>query len=308
MAKMSVVGTMALDTIQTPKGKRERILGGSGVFAGIAAGLFCPKVGLVSVVGQDFPQEHQILLQNKGICTEGVYCAPGDTFHWEGYYEADMAQAFSVHTALNVLATFDPVVPASHLDAKVVFLANVDPVLQKNVIQQFLNASKHPLFILDSMNYWIQTQPDRVKEVIGLVDVVILNDQELRLLTGVSSVVEAMPQILAWGAKRLVVKKGEHGAIMTSGQTYFLCPAYPLSDVIDPTGAGDSFAGAFGGYLAQSDVLEESDYRQAVVAGVLTASFTVQGFGIDRLATLTSQEFDAQLDTFQKMVGVKIDY
>jgi sugar/nucleoside kinase (ribokinase family) len=279
---VAIIGTVALDSIETPKGVHERILGGSAAYAGVAASLFS-KTALVSVIGHDFPAEHMAYFHERGLDTSSIAVLSGETFHWKGYYKEDMSQAFSVKTDLNVLTEFDPVVSPEAENARVVFLANIDPVLQQKAIAQF---KKPALIVMDSMNYWIESHLDRLKETLRLVDVVILNDQEIRLLTGLSSVIQAMPAVLAMGPKRVIVKKGEHGAVMFNGESYFSCPAVPLFELADPTGAGDSFAGALCGYLARETVWSEETFRKAVLMGVLVSSFTVRDFSIGALKPL----------------------
>ncbi len=280
---VAIIGTVALDSIETPKGAQFRTLGGSAAYAGMASRVFSPTA-LVSVVGADFPDEHMTYFQEKQLDTSSITVLPGETFHWKGYYKQDMAQAFTVQTDLNVLMAFDPVVSEQARDSRVVFLANIDPVLQQKAIAQF---SRPELIVMDSMNYWIESHLGNLKDTLKLVDVLILNDQEIRLLTGVSNLIQAMNTVVEMGPKRVIVKKGEHGAIMFDGKTHFACPAVPLSDLVDPTGAGDSFAGAFCGYLARETVWDESVFRRAVLMGVLVSSFTVRDFSIGALKPLS---------------------
>ncbi len=292
---VAIIGTVAFDSIETPKGQFDRILGGSGSYAGTAASLFSP-VHLISVVGKDFPNEHLNFFENRGIQVNGIQKLDGDTFHWKGYYKADMNQAFTVQTDLNVLLQFDPKVPQNAQDSKIVFLANIDPVLQKKAIEQF---SSPQLIVLDSMNYWIESHCDNLKETLKLVDVLILNDQEIRLLTKIDNVIQAMAEVLKLGPKRVIVKKGEHGSVMYNGKEFFTCPAFPLEELVDPTGAGDSFAGGFSGYLAQAKELNEDAFRKAVVAGTLISSHTVRDFSLNQLKNLTVDQLQEQFEQFK---------
>lgn len=279
---VSIIGTVAFDSIRTPQGQKDRILGGSATYAGLAASIFS-HVSIISIVGKDFPQDHLSYFNSRNISTDGIHISQGDTFHWKGYYEGDMNQAHTEQTDLNVLLEFDPVVPHRHKDHKIVFLANIDPDLQKKALAQF---TKPEVVILDTMNFWIESKIDALIKNLKDIDILIINDQEIRQLTQTSNIIEAMPKAHAMGPKRIIVKKGEHGAIMYNGKDHFICPAYPLTKITDPTGAGDSFAGAIAGFLAQSQTLDETAYRKAVVIGTLVSSFTVQGFSMDTLKHL----------------------
>ena len=308
MSHVVIVGTLALDTLKTPKGSRQTILGGSAVFAGISASLWANNVSLVGVVGQDFPPSAWSFLEERGISTKGVERQTGQTFHWEGYYEADMAQAFTVQTDLNVLSTFTPKLPSSDKQANVLFLANIDPCLQQDVLAQF---SQKPFVVLDSMNYWIQTKPDQVKAILPQVDILILNDQEIKALTQTNSITQAIKTSATWGVNAVVVKKGEHGAIAYNGKDLFTCPAVPLVDMVDPTGAGDSFAGALCGHLSSQQTIDWDAIKKAVVAGTLTASYTVQGFGTESLQKLTKPLLREAFEHFYDVANIpncNIDY
>lgn len=300
MTKVAVIGTVALDSIETPKGAHTRILGGSASYAGLAASLFA-TTALVSVVGRDFPEAYMAYFYQRGLDTSGVAVLEGETFHWKGYYKQDMAQAFTVQTDLNVLTQFDPVISPQARGARVVFLANVDPVLQQKAVRQFASPE---LVVMDSMNYWIENHPFQLKETLKMVDVLILNDQEMRLLTGVDNLIQAMRVVLGFGPKRVVVKKGEHGAVMYDGVQYFACPAFPLADLVDPTGAGDSFAGAFCGYMAQQPVWDASTFRKAVLNGLLVSSFTVQDFSIGALKGLTVDRLQDSYAQYRMIAGL----
>ncbi len=295
-----IVGTTNLDSIETPFGKRDRVLGGSGVFAATASSIFS-ETSLVSVVGEDFPSSHMGFLRDRGIRVEGIEILPGKTFHWTGRYEDDMAQAFTISTELNVLADFQPKVPESSRNADVVFLANIDPVLQLLALKQFHSPK---LVVLDSMNYWISSAPDALLKVIKEVDVLIINDQEVRDLTGKTNLVAAIHEIMKLGPSRVIVKKGEHGLMMFNGKTFFMFPAVPLSTLVDPTGAGDSFAGAISGYLAKSMDFSEAGFRQAVIAGTLVASFTVQAFSLDALKEINLEKLSEQFELLKGCVAI----
>jgi len=297
MSSVAIIGTVAFDSIETPFGKKERILGGSATFSGIAASLFSP-VSLISIVGRDFPQEHFDFFKSKQINVDGISVTPGKTFHWKGYYKGDMNQAFTVSTELNVLEKFDPLVPKTAQSSAIVFLANIDPALQKKALTQFKSAN---LVILDTMNFWIEHRLAELKETLRLADILIVNDQEIRQLTGKTNVIQAMAEILNLGPKRVILKKGEHGSMMHNGKQIFICPAVPLTHVTDPTGAGDSFAGGFAGYLAQYSSLEDEEiFKKAMLAGTLISSVTVQNFSIDALKTLTPFEFKQKFLEFRK--------
>ncbi len=295
---VAIIGTVALDSIKTPKGIHERILGGSATYAGTAARLFAP-VSLISIVGKDFPAEHVNYFKSRDINIDGVKIADGKTFHWSGYYEGDMSQAHTISTDLNVLLEFDPQIPPSAKKASIVFLANTDPILQEKAIAQFESPK---LIVMDTMNFWIQSKLEDLKKTLKLVDVLIINDQELRLLTGISNIIQAMPKVIEMGPKRVIIKKGEHGAIMFNGKNHFICPAFPLEDLVDPTGAGDSFAGGFCGYLAKAGKQDEATFRQAVVAGTLISSYTVQGFSLDELKKVQPKTLADSYHRFKEFI------
>lgn len=295
---ITLIGTVALDSIESPHGNFKRILGGSATYAATAARIFSPNdINVISIIGKDFPDEHHRHFDAHNINTEGLVVGQGDTFHWQGRYEGDMAQAITIATDLNVLLEFDPVVPDSHKNSPFVFCANFDPELQEKAIRQFNNPQ---LVVLDTMNFWIETKLENLKNTLKLVDVLIINDQELRLLTGEANIIAALPKLTAMGPSRVIVKKGEHGAIMYTESSHFVTPAFPLKKVIDPTGAGDSFAGAFLGYLSKKGTQTESDFREAVMAGTLVSSFTVQGFSLDQLKTITEPGLRDRYALFQQ--------
>lgn len=295
--KILVVGSIALDSIETPFGKVESILGGSAVHFSCAASFFTP-IGLVGVVGQDFPQEHLDFLKERGVDLKGLKIDEGETFRWKGYYEYDLNQAHTLDTRLNVFEKFHPRLPDEYRNTDFVFLANIDPELQQEVLRQV----EKPKFICcDTMNFWIETKPQALMETLELVDVALMNDSEARELCKTYSLVDASRKILALGPRAVVFKKGEHGALMFTDSTHFSAPAFPLEEVKDPTGAGDSFAGGFLGYLAKTGELSESNIRKAVIYGSVMASFNVEGFGLDRLRNLTQDEIEERYELFRKI-------
>lgn len=295
-----VVGSVGLDDVQTPAGQRSRTLGGACTYFSTVASLYAP-VSVVAVVGQDFPQEHLQFLRTRNIDLQGLQIADGKTFFWAGRYGDDLDTAETLDTQLNVFADFHPVVPDSLRDCQYVFLANIDPELQIEVLSQMRQPR---LTALDSMNYWILSKRDALLKALSMVDVVLLNEGETKLLTRESNLIRAARRLMEYGPKILVVKKGQHGSMLVTahealGNSLFFAPAYPLEAVADPTGAGDTFAGGFMGYLARSGELSIEACRRAVVHGTVVASFTVQDFSIDRLRTLSMAEIEARYREFQ---------
>jgi len=280
-----VVGSIALDTIETPFGKREDILGGSCTYFSYSASFFHP-VSIVGVVGKDFPSKHIELLKSRGINTEGLQVVEGETFRWSGAYEYDMNEAKTLSTCLNAFETFQPKLPESYRDADYVFLANIEPELQLSVLEQ-VRAPK--LIACDTMNLWLNTRRDAVEQLFGKVDVVILNDGEARLFSGTPNLVASAKRIRETGAKYVVIKKGEHGALLFGPDLFFAAPGFPLETIVDPTGAGDTFAGGFMGFLAKAGTLDDTLLRRAVVHGCVMASFNVEDFSLDRLTSLTDE-------------------
>jgi sugar/nucleoside kinase (ribokinase family) len=295
-----IVGSVALDSVQTPSGKAERALGGAAVYSSVAASFFAP-VRIVGVVGEDFPAEHVAFLQSRGIDTAGLQVVPGGkTFHWAGTYEGNMNQANTLSTELNVFADFRPELPESHKSSEFVFLANIDPELQLKVLDQVPNTK---LTAMDTMNFWITGKPDALREVMRRVDVVFVNDAELRQLTGTVNLPRAAAAVHALGPKYVIVKKGEHGAVMYCDETMcFAAAPYPLEEVADPTGAGDSFAGGFVGYVASTGELTHANLRKAVIYGSTLASFNVQDFSLNRFKRLTRAEITERYEEFKRMV------
>lgn len=297
---ISIIGTVALDSIKTPHGAHSRILGGSAAYAALAAQLFS-KSHIISIIGNDFPEAHLTHLQDKGINLDGIAQSSSPSFHWSGYYEGKMAQAHTLSTDLNALLEFDPVIPSTQHEYPYVFCANFDPILQKKAITQF----KAPKYvILDTMNFWIQNKIDELRDVLQLVDILIINEDEIRELVGEDNLIVAMQKAQALGPKRIIAKKGEHGALMMHEDTFFAAPAYPVDKVVDPTGAGDSFAGGFIGYLAQHESPTESDFRKALITGMIVAAHTVQSFSVEALSTLTKEDIHTHLTHYTQFTSL----
>jgi sugar/nucleoside kinase (ribokinase family) len=286
-----VVGSVALDNVRTPFGEVKEALGGSCAYASTAASYFA-DVAIVGIIGGDFPREHVKLLQSRGIETSGLEVdASGQTFRWRGYYEYDMNQAHTLQTALNVFAKFRPKIPDTLRKQPFVMLGNIDPELQLEVLEQM---EKPRLAMADTMNFWIEGKQETLLKVLKRCDVVLLNDAEARQLCDTANLQKAARQLLGMGIGRVIIKKGEHGCLMFSEKDYFVAPAFPLEKVKDPTGAGDTFAGGFIGYLASAPKLDESAFRQAVVVGTTMASFTVEEFSLARIAHLKHEEIVAR--------------
>lgn len=292
-----VVGSVALDTIETPFGSASEVLGGSASYFSLAASLFT-DVKVVAVVGEDFPEEHLRLLRSKRVDLKGLQEAPGKTFRWHGRYGYDLGEPETLGTYLNVFESFDPVIPEDYRDAEYVFLANIDPELQLSVLKQ---AKKPKLVALDTMNYWIQNKPQQLKQVLKHVNVFVVNDAETRALGGQPKILRAARAVLDMGPDVLIVKRGEYGALMFSGDGIFWAPSYPLEEIIDPTGAGDTFAGGFMGYVSSNGISAPDGFRRAIVHGSVVASFTVEDFSVRRLASLEREEVDTRLEAFLKL-------
>ncbi len=299
--KMVVVGSIALDTLATPKGKRERALGGSAVYFSTVSSYFT-QVGLVGVAGTDFDPAHIQFLRDKGVNTEGFEQVPGKTFHWSGSYGEDFGDATTHATELNVFETFDPKLPESYRSVPYLFLANIHPVLQLKVIEK-INRPK--LIALDTMNFWISSFLDDLKKVIAKVDVLFLNRQEAMQLSGEKKLVQAYQKLLTLGPKRLVIKLGELGAMTVTKDSTFFVPAFPCPDITDPTGAGDSFGGGFMGHIAQSDDLTENGFRRAMLFGSTMGSFTVENFSIDTYRNLKRSDIDTRYAKLLASIEVK---
>jgi len=295
-----IVGSVALDSVETPSGKVERALGGAAVYSSIAASFFAP-VRLVGVVGEDFPKKHVALLTSRGIDTRGLQIVPdGKTFHWKGAYVGDLNQAETIATELNVFQSFSPKLPEDYRSSGFVFLANIDPELQLQVLDQ-IDSPK--LAACDTMNFWIQGKRDTLLQVLRRVDVAFMNDSEARQLTGITNLNRAAGEVHKLGPRYVVVKKGEHGAVMYCDRSLcFTAASYPLQEVVDPTGAGDSFAGGFMGYIARTGEVNEANLRRAVIYGSTLASFNVQDFSLDRFKRLTLKEINERYDEFRRIV------
>jgi sugar/nucleoside kinase (ribokinase family) len=292
-----VVGSVAYDTVETPFGRAERVLGGSASFFAVAASFFSP-VNLVGVVGNDFGEEQLAAFRGRPIDLEGLERMEGKTFHWQGKYSLDLNSRDTICTDLNVFEFFKPKIPARYRGSEVVFLGNIDPLLQRQVLEQ---VERPRVVACDTMNFWIHGKPEELRETLKKVQILLINDQEARDLSGEWNVVKAARAIQAMGPRTLVVKKGEHGVLMFSEAGCFSAPALPLEAVFDPTGAGDTFAGGFLGYLASTGQTRESDLRRAVVMGSTLASFCVEAFSLDRLLRLTRPEIDARYGEFEKL-------
>lgn len=296
-----VVGTVAFDTVETPFGRGENVLGGSATYFSTSASFFS-DVSLVAVVGEDFPEEHVSFLKSREIDLQGLQRIPGKTFHWSGKYGYDLNEAQTLDTQLNVLLDFKPELPAAYRKTDVLFLANIDPELQLQVLDQVENPR---LTACDSMNFWISSKPEALKEVMKRVDIVVINEGESRMLTGEPNLVKAARQIIGLGCKRLVVKRGEYGVLMFTADTVFAVPAWPLEEVFDPTGAGDTFAGGFMGYLANTGDLSEEGVRQALVFGSVMASFNVEDFSLNRMKRLSYPEIEARYRSFKGLTSFR---
>ena len=294
-----VVGSVGLDTIETPSGKVDDVLGGSAVHFGVSASHFS-KVGLVGIVGEDFPQEHKQSLIGRDINLAGLEVVPGETFKWSGKYEGDCNIAYTLSTELNVFADFKPKIPGGWRDVPVVFLANIDPDLQLHVLEQVASPR---LVVSDTMNFWIQGKLDSLKEVIARSTIFLANDQEARDITGCWNLARATRKLIDMGPQVVVVKKGEHGALLASRDRFFVAPGFPVHQIADPTGAGDSFAGGFVGYLAYSGSLDWQELKNAVVFGSIMGSFNVEDFSADRLLGVTREELMVRYQAFHDLVA-----
>ena len=293
-----VVGSVAYDTVRTPFGEVTEVLGGSAAYFAVAAAFFA-DVRLVAVVGEDFAEEHLQLLRERGVDLEGLSRVPGRTFRWRGEYGFDLNEAKTLETHLNVFATFRPRIPPAYRESEVVFLANIDPDLQREVLGQ---VAAPRLVAADTMNFWIMGKPEALRETLKQVHTLLLNDAEARMLAGEPNLVKAARKILSWGPRSLVIKRGEYGALMFSDGWWFSAPALPLEQILDPTGAGDSFAGGFLGYLANTGNFSLDNIRKAVIMGSVMASFAVEDFSLNRLTRLTYPEIEARYREFKALV------
>ena len=306
MNKLLIVGTVAFDAIETPFGKTDKILGGAATYIGLSASFFDVKSAIVSVVGEDFPQEYLDLLTNKNIDISGIEVVKGGkTFFWSGKYHNDLNSRDTLDTQLNVLADFKPVVPNNFKDAEVVMLGNLHPLVQSGVLDQMTSTPK--LIVLDTMNFWMDCALPELMDVIKRVDVITINDEEARQLSGEYSLVKAAEKIHTMGPKYVVIKKGEHGALLFEGKDVFFAPALPLEEVFDPTGAGDTFAGGFSGFIAQSKNVSFDNMKNAIIYGSNLASFCVEKFGTERMENLEKEEVHSRLQQFKALTQFDIE-
>lgn len=306
MNKLLIVGTVAFDAIETPFGKTDKILGGAATFIGLSASYFDVDAAIVSVVGDDFPQEYLDLLTNRNIDISGIEIVKGGkSFFWSGRYHNDLNSRDTLETQLNVLADFKPVVPEKYKDADVVMLGNLHPLVQMGVLDQLTQQPK--LIVLDTMNFWMDCALPELLQVIKRVDVITINDEEARQLSGEYSLVKAAAKIHQLGPKYVVIKKGEHGALLFEGKEIFFAPALPLEEVFDPTGAGDTFAGGFSGYIAQSENISYENMKNAIIHGSNLASFCVEKFGTERMINLGKEEVYDRLKQFRSLTQFDIE-
>lgn len=300
-----VVGTVAFDAIETPFGKTDKIVGGAASYIALAASYFHKDIGLVSVVGDDFPQDFLNILKSKGTKLDGLQIKKGEkSFFWAGKYHNDLNSRDTLETQLNVLEKFDPIVPDNAKTVDFLMLGNLVPAVQQNVISQMTKRPK--LIVLDTMNFWMDIALDDLKKTLTMVDVLTINDSEARQLSGEYSLVKAAQKILKMGPSVLVIKKGEHGALLFNKEEVFFAPALPLEDVYDPTGAGDSFAGGFIGYLAKTKDISFENMKRAIIFGSAMASFTVEKFGTERLINLSQKDIDERVQEFVDLVQFDI--
>ena len=300
--KIVSVGTVAFDAIETPYGKTDKIVGGACTYISLSASYFNSSSNLISVVGEDFPEETINLFNQRGINVEGLQVKDGEkTFFWSGKYHQDMNTRDTLDTQLNVLESFDPVVPDSYQDCDILMLGNLTPSVQDKVIQQMSNRPK--LIVLDTMNFWMEIAMEDLKKVIQKIDVLTINDEEARLLSGEYSLRKAAKVILQMGPKYLIIKKGEHGALLFNEENIFYAPALLLEEVFDPTGAGDTFAGGFVGYLSTCEMIDWESMKKAIIVGSAMASFTVEKFGIERLISLDKSQIESRINEFKSLVS-----
>jgi len=296
------VGTVAFDSIDTPFGSADRVLGGSASYITLAARYFCDDVRLVGVVGHDFPDEYRQILREGGVNLDGLDVDPdGKTFFWHGRYHYDMNERDTLETQLNVLEDFDPDLPASYLDSQIVCLGNLDPAVQRTVLDQV----EDPEYVIaDTMNFWIENTPDSLRQTLARVDCLVINDSEARELADEPNLVAAAGDIRDMGPETLIIKKGEHGALLFTGDSVFSAPAYPLEDIQDPTGAGDAFAGGLAGHLVRSDRFDEETFRRAVIYGSVMASFVVEEYGPERLLSLDGMDVAERAQAFRDLAAI----
>lgn len=306
MNKLLIVGTVAFDAIETPFGKTDKILGGAGTYIGLSASFFHLKSAIVSVVGDDFPKEYLDMMASKGIDISAIEVVKGGkTFFWSGKYHNDLNSRDTLVTELNTLADFQPKVPEHFKDAEVVMLGNLHPLTQSSVLDQMTARPK--LVVLDTMNFWMDCALPELLDVMKRIDVITINDEEARQLSGEYSLVKAAAKIHTMGPKYVVIKKGEHGALLFHGKDVFFAPALPLEEVFDPTGAGDTFAGGFAGYITQSENISFKNMKNAIIHGSNLASFCVEKFGTERMEKLTREEAVERLKQFRALTQFEIE-
>jgi sugar/nucleoside kinase (ribokinase family) len=304
--RLLTVGSVAFDAIETPFGKTDKIVGGAGTFIALSSSFFVKDQGLISVVGDDFPKDTLDYLNSKGVNTKGVQIKEGEkTFFWSGKYHNDMNSRDTLVTELNVLGTFDPVVPAEYQEVDYLMLGNLSPEVQRTVIERLPNRPK--LIAMDTMNFRMDIAMDELKKTMSLVDVLIINDEEARQLSQEYSLVKASKVIRAMGPKFLIIKKGEHGALLFHNEDIFFAPALPLEDVFDPTGAGDTFAGGFMGYIAATDDFSFENMKRAIISGSALASFCVEKFGTTRLTEITSNDLNRRVEKFVSLANFEMN-
>ena len=299
MKKTLIVGTVAFDEIETPKESSGKILGGAATYIGLSSALFDSRASIISVVGGDFDQKHLDLLRSKGLNTDSIeIISKGKTFYWKGKYHKDWNKRDTLNTQLNVLADFNPVVSTPDSNSEIIVLGNLHPAVQNTVLNQII--SKNKCIILDTMNFWMDNSLEELLKVIEKANIIIINDEEALQLSGKDTLFNAADEILKMGPEHVVIKKGEHGAMLFNKEEFFTIPAYPVKQVKDPTGAGDTFAGGFAGYLSQNNDLNFETLKLAVVHGTVMASFCVEGFGTSQMETLNKKTFQNRLKEFKK--------
>lgn len=300
------VGSVAFDAIETPFGKTDKIVGGAGTFISLSSSFFVKDQGIVSVVGDDFPTETLSYMQSKGIDTKGIQIKQGEkTFFWSGKYHNDMNSRDTLITELNVLESFDPIIPESYTNVEYLMLGNLSPQVQRTVIERLPIRPK--LIAMDTMNFWMDIAMDELKQTMSLVDVLIINDEEARQLSGEYSLVRAAKVIREMGPRILIIKKGEHGALLFHGENIFFAPALPLEEVFDPTGAGDTFAGGFMGYIASTDDTSFENMKRAIIAGSALASFCVEKFGTERLTEIHTSDLNLRINQFVQLTNFEMN-
>lgn len=306
LMSLLVIGSVAFDAIETPFGKTDKIIGGAATYISLSASYFTKDVNLVAVVGEDFPQTDIAMMQQHGINTDGLQIKQGEkSFFWSGKYHNDMNSRDTLVTELNVLGDFDPIIPESYQNCEFLMLGNLTPKVQETVINRL--AKRPRLIVMDTMNFWMQIAMDDLRQTLKMVDVLTINDEEARELSGEYSLVKAAKKIMAMGPQFLIIKKGEHGALLFHQNEVFFAPALPLEEVFDPTGAGDTFAGGFIGYLSQTEDVSFENMKRAIIYGSAMASFCVEKFGTERLINLSQKEINARVQQFKNLSQFDIE-